>query len=74
MRYSVDIDSGVMMYIPSFIRIGSGIVKLMGGTHTNTHRQQSDFISLLSLFCKNKSRHMRSPCSLCTSTYQRLNA
>jgi hypothetical protein len=36
--------SGAMMYVPSFIKIGSGIQKLMGG---DTHRQQRDLISLL---------------------------
>jgi hypothetical protein len=28
--------SGAMMYIPSFIKIGSGIQKLMVGIHTHT--------------------------------------
>jgi hypothetical protein len=31
MEYAVEMGSGVMMYIPSFIKIGSGIQKLMGG-------------------------------------------
>jgi hypothetical protein len=35
--------SGVVIYIPSFIKIGSGIQKLTRGIH----RQQSDVISLL---------------------------
>jgi hypothetical protein len=33
--------SGAMIYVPSFIKAGSGIQKLMGGgdtqTHTHTH-------------------------------------
>jgi hypothetical protein len=36
--------SGAMIYIPSFIKIGSGIQTLIGGIH----RQHSDHISLLS--------------------------
>jgi hypothetical protein len=40
--------SGAMIYIPSFIEIGSGIQKLIGGIHT--HRQQRDLISLLYFF------------------------
>jgi hypothetical protein len=38
-----------MMYIPSFIKIGSGIQKLMRGD-TQTHRQQGDCRSLLLFF------------------------
>jgi hypothetical protein len=46
--------SGAMIYVPSLIKIGSGIQKLMGGgihrhTHkqTHTHGEQRDLISLL---------------------------
>jgi hypothetical protein len=35
------------VYIPSFIKIGSGIQKLMGGGDTQTHRQDGDDINLL---------------------------
>jgi hypothetical protein len=31
MKYAVEIGSDAMMYIPSFIKIGSGIRKLIGG-------------------------------------------
>jgi hypothetical protein len=31
MKYAVEMSSGVMIYIPSFIKIGSGVQKLMGG-------------------------------------------
>jgi hypothetical protein len=31
MKYAVEMGSGAMMYIPSFIKIGLGIQKLMGG-------------------------------------------
>jgi hypothetical protein len=40
--------SGAMIYVPSFIKIGSGIQKLMGGGYTD--RQQGDLISLLYFF------------------------
>jgi hypothetical protein len=38
--------SGAMIYVPSFIKIGSAIQKLMGGggLHRHTHRQQHDLI------------------------------
>jgi hypothetical protein len=39
--------SGAVIYIPSFIKIGSGIQKLIGGLQKHTHRQQRDLISLL---------------------------
>jgi hypothetical protein len=44
------VGSGDVIYIPSFIKIGSGIQKLMGGRDTQTHRQQCDIISLLYFF------------------------
>jgi hypothetical protein len=35
MKYAVEMGSGAMIYIPSFIKIGSGIRKLIrGDTHT----------------------------------------
>jgi hypothetical protein len=41
-------DSGAVIYVPSFIKIGSGVQKLMGGgdkqTHTNA-RADSNVIS-----------------------------
>jgi hypothetical protein len=37
MKYAVEVGSGVMIYIPSFIKITSAIQKLMGGyTDTQT--------------------------------------
>jgi hypothetical protein len=38
-EYAVEVGSGDMIYIPSFIKIGSGIQKLVGGrgyTRTQT--------------------------------------
>jgi hypothetical protein len=40
--------SGAVIYVPSFIKIGSGVQKLMGGGgYTHTYRQQRDLISLI---------------------------
>jgi hypothetical protein len=50
MMYSDEMGSGTVIYIPSFIKIGSGIQKLTGGIHR--HRQRGDFISLLLFFSK----------------------
>jgi hypothetical protein len=44
MKYSVEMGSGA--YIPSFIKTGSTIQKLIGGIHS----QHGDRISLLSFF------------------------
>jgi hypothetical protein len=52
MKYSVEMGSGAMMHVPSFIKIGSGIQKLMEGIH----RQQGDLISLFSFLKNEKSR------------------
>jgi hypothetical protein len=51
MKYGVEMDSGAMIYKPSFIKIGSGIPKLIG--EIQTHRQHGDRICLL-LFIQNK--------------------
>jgi hypothetical protein len=47
MKYTVEVGSSATMYISSFIKIGSGIQKLIGGD-SQTHRQHGDRISLLS--------------------------
>jgi hypothetical protein len=38
MKYAVEMGSGaiIYMYIPSFIKICSGIQKLIGGSHRHT--------------------------------------
>jgi hypothetical protein len=36
MKYAVEMGSVAMIYIPSFIKIGSGIQKLLGG-YTDIH-------------------------------------
>jgi hypothetical protein len=37
MKYAVEMGSAAMIYIPSFIKIGSGILKLiMRGRHIHT--------------------------------------
>jgi hypothetical protein len=40
MKYAVVMGSGAVIYIPSFIKIGSGIQKLIRGIHR--HRQHGD--------------------------------
>jgi hypothetical protein len=47
MKYTDEIGSGAMTYIPSFIKTGSAIGKLIGEIHTHIHRQNGDSISLL---------------------------
>jgi hypothetical protein len=54
--------SGAVIYVPSSIKIGSGIQKLIGGTH----RQQRDLISLLYFF---KIRKVGYKCSLCLTVF-----
>jgi hypothetical protein len=46
MKYPVEMGSGAMIYIPSFIKIGPGIQKLIG-RDTKTRRQDGDRISLI---------------------------
>jgi hypothetical protein len=50
-KQAVEMGSGAVIYVPSFIKIGSGVQRLTGGdTQTHTHRQQRDLISLLYFF------------------------
>jgi hypothetical protein len=56
MKYTVEMGSGAMIHIPSFIKIGSGIQKFMGGGGY-TDRQHGDRISLI-LFVQNKESRL----------------
>jgi hypothetical protein len=37
MKYAIEMASGTMIYIPTFINIGPGIQKLIGGIHRHAH-------------------------------------
>jgi hypothetical protein len=51
MKYAAEMGSGGMVYIPSFIKIGSDIQTLLGGsTNIQTHRQRGDCLDLVSFF------------------------
>jgi hypothetical protein len=55
-EYAVEMGSGAMIYIPSFIRAGSGIEKLMGGgENTRIRRPQGDLLSLFYFFFNKES-------------------
>jgi hypothetical protein len=41
MKYAIEMGSGAMIYIPSSIKVGSGIQKLTGEIHTHTDRQRA---------------------------------
>jgi hypothetical protein len=52
MKYAVEMGSGGMTYVPSFINIDSGLQNLLGW-NTQIYRQQDDLLSLF-LFLQNK--------------------
>jgi hypothetical protein len=58
MKCAVEMGSGAMIYMPSFIKIGSGIQTLTGrgaihrDTDTQTNIEHEDRICLLSFFSK----------------------
>jgi hypothetical protein len=56
MIYAVEMGSGAIIYIPSFIKIGWGIQKLLERDHIQTHRQHGDLTSILSFFQNKESR------------------
>jgi hypothetical protein len=55
MKYANEMGLGAMVYIPSFIKIGSAIHRLIRGD-TQAHGQHRDCIHLLSLFKSKESR------------------
>jgi hypothetical protein len=62
MKYAVEMGLSAMIYIPSFVKTGSGIQKLMAEgaytyRHAPTHRhtQQGDLISVLLLYQNKES-------------------
>jgi hypothetical protein len=40
MKYVVEMGSVAMIYVPSFLKIGSGIQKLIGRIHRHTDRTE----------------------------------
>jgi hypothetical protein len=46
MKYAVEMGSGAMIYISSFLKIGSGIRKSIRGD-TQTYRLEGDCVSLV---------------------------
>jgi hypothetical protein len=46
MKYAVEMDSGVMIYIPSFLKICSFIQKVIGGIYTTVARQRFVYVLL----------------------------
>jgi hypothetical protein len=56
MKYAVEMGSGAVIYIPSFIKIGSAIQKLIGAIHR--HTGDGDRISLL-LFFQNRESTLK---------------
>jgi hypothetical protein len=56
MKYAVEMGSGAMIHIQSFLNIGSGIGKLIwGDIHVQAHGAHGDVISLLLFFLNKKS-------------------
>jgi hypothetical protein len=41
MKYTVEMGSGAMIYIPNFTMNGSGIQKLMRGIHRHINRKET---------------------------------
>jgi hypothetical protein len=61
MKYAAEMGSAAMMYIPSFIKICSGIQKLSGGyTDTQTHGQHGDSIKPHLFLFQNKESTLKS--------------
>jgi hypothetical protein len=55
MKYAVETGSGALIYLPSFIKYGSAIQKLI---KDGVHRQHGYLISLL-LFFQNKESRLK---------------
>jgi hypothetical protein len=57
MKYAVEMGSDALIYVPSLIKIGSGIQKLRGWD-IQRHIQHGDHISLL-LFFQNEENGLK---------------
>jgi hypothetical protein len=69
MKYAVEMGSGAMIYMPSFMYIGSGIENLVRGIHRQTD-SNGDLVRLL-LFCRNKhSRLKTNILTTCAAQYE----
>jgi hypothetical protein len=58
MKNAIEMASGGMIYIPSFIKIGSEVVREVTHAGAWTHTEQGDLISLL-LVAQNKERRLK---------------
>jgi hypothetical protein len=58
MKSAVDMGSGVMIYIPSFIKIGLGIQKLLRGGYTDTQTGRRSGKTLF-IFFQNKEIRLK---------------
>jgi hypothetical protein len=54
MKYAVEMGSGVMIYIQSSIKVGSGILKMIG--RIQGHNQHGNLISIFPYFQNMESR------------------
>jgi hypothetical protein len=52
MKYTIEMDSGVMIYILGFTRIDLGIRKLGGDSQSEARRRHGELTSLLLFFSK----------------------
>jgi hypothetical protein len=59
--------SGAVIYVPSFIKIGSGIQKLMGGggRYVDTHTDSKVISQAYLYFFQNKENRLITACVLC---------
>jgi hypothetical protein len=49
MKYAVEMDSVAVIYVPSLIKIGSGIQKLLGGIHRHTETSDNSVLANVSI-------------------------
>jgi hypothetical protein len=54
MKCIVELGSGIMVYLPVSIKIGSAIQEVYGGSDAQTQRKRGDLISLLLIFKENR--------------------
>jgi hypothetical protein len=64
MNYAVETGSGAMIYIPSLIKIGSGIQKLIRGIHTET-ALRSHKPTFIFYFLQNKESRLTASNLIC---------
>jgi hypothetical protein len=61
LNYAIDMGSGAIIYVPSFIKIGLGIQRLVEGETHNTHKTHITYTTYTTYTHKHTERRSHKP-------------